>query len=269
MNTQYIKTRLIALLGEKPVLFLQALRFIYLLYSKSNKDPEVALLQAFLDKGDTAIDVGASGANWTYWLHRRVGKTGMVYAFEADPYYAAATNLVMKMLRMQGTQLFPFGLSDADEDVPLRIVDSAGMRLSGLSHVDKNANRQDGSVKVVNLKRLDSLIQENPRLLTTKLIKCDVEGYELFVFRGATEVLERSRPFVILEAGRFESQGYSARDLLEFFHSRDYASFALIGNNVLARTDKSMEHHSALTVNRILLPKERLAGLQGKISFRD
>lgn len=265
MNTRYIKTKLIGALGEKPMVFIQALRFVYLLYSKHNTDPEIALLPTLVRKGDTVIDVGASGANWTYWLQRSVGKTGFVYAFEADPYYALATHLAIKLLRLKGTRLFPHGLSDSDEEVPLRVIDSEGLRLSGLSHIDKNASKVSSGVNVVNLKRLDSLIREHPRLLTTKLIKCDVEGYELFVFRGAVEILDRSRPFVILETGNFETQGYSGSDLFEFFHSRHYASFALTGDNTLAPTNTAMEHEKALSVNRVLLPLEQITLVQDKI----
>ena len=264
MNTQEMKTRLIGALGEKPVAYVQALRFIYILLARPNPDPEVSLLPALVRQGDTTIDVGANGANWTYWLCRSVGKTGFVYAFEADPYYARATDLAIRIMRLKGVRLFPFGLSDSDEEVPLRVTDVYGQRLSGLSHIDKKAEPGRG-VNVVPLKRLDSLIKDNPQLISTKLIKCDVEGYELFVFRGAVELVERSRPFVILEVGNFESQGYSGEDLLEFFSSRNYASYAMVDETTLAPTNPSMGHEKALSVNRVLLPKERIGDLRESI----
>jgi FkbM family methyltransferase len=265
MNSEQIKTKLIGAFGEKPVAFIQAVRFLYLLFRRPTPDPEIALLPVLLEKGDTVVDVGANGANWTYWLHRQVGNTGLVYAFEADPYYARATAIAIRLLRMKGVHLFPFGLSESDEELPLVIADAQGSRLSGLSHIDKNAEKHGRNFQIVRLKRLDSLIGDFPRLAATKLIKCDVEGYELLVFRGAVEILERSRPYIVLETGHYEMQGYSARDVFEFFAERDYASYAMLRDDTLARTDPMMEHPGTLGVNRVMLPREKLMILKDKI----
>ncbi len=245
--------------------FIQALRFIKLLYTKKSIEPEILLLPKFLRRGDTTIDVGANGADWTYWLHRNVGKTGLVYAFEADSYYAVATDLAIKLLRLKGVQLFPYGLSDVEEEVALRVTDPAGLRLTGTSQIDRNADANNVGVKRVKVKRLDSLMEDFPRLVETKLIKCDVEGYELFVFRGAMRIIERSRPFVILEIGHYDTEGYSGRDVYNFFDSREYISLAMIGDNTLARTNPAMEHEKAISVNRVMVPKERLSDIQDKI----
>ncbi len=265
MNTQQIKTRLIETIGERPTAFLQALRFIYLLYTKQDTDPEIALLPKLLNKGDTAVDVGANGANWTYWLHGIVGRTGSVYAFEADPYYAAATDLTIRLMRLKGVRLFPYGLSDVEEKVKLQVNDSGGLRLTGKSRIDRNANENSIGAKSVEVRRLDSLIYDFPKLVTTRLIKCDVEGYELFVFRGAVDIIERSRPVIILETGNFEIQGYGSRDVYDFFDCREYVSFALIGDNTLAKTNNAFEHGKAITVNRVLIPKEQQRSIQDEI----
>jgi len=89
---------LIAIIGNKALAYIQALRFIYLLKTDKSPDPEVQLLPNLLRRGDTAIDVGANGANWTYHLYQSIGKKGEIFAFEADPYYALATELTIKLL---------------------------------------------------------------------------------------------------------------------------------------------------------------------------
>jgi len=259
MNTQRIKSILIRILGERFTACIQALRFVYLLKHSKNPEPEIQLLPRLLNKGDTAVDVGANGASWTYYLHQNVGITGYVFAFEADPYYALATEMAIKFMRLKRVSLFHFGLSDKDEEVPLRVIDSNGLRVSGLGHVDKNADKNEQGVEIVQLKRLDSLIQEHSRILNTKLIKCDVEGYELFVLKGANQLLTKSRPFVILEVGHFGKQGYSARDVYNFFEERGYSAFAMVTNNELSPTDVMLEHEKALSDNRIMIPKEKIA----------
>lgn len=224
-----------------------------------NPDPEIQLLPRLLNEGDTAVDVGANGANWTYSLHQNVGITGHVFAFEADPYYALATEITIKLMRLKKVSFFRFGLSDRDEDVPLQITNSNGLRTSGLGYVDKNADKNEQGVEIVQLKKLDSLIEKHPRILNTTLIKCDVEGYELFVLKGANQILTKARPFVILEIGHFEKQGYSARDIYNFFNEKGYSPFAMVNNNKLSPTGAMLEHENALSLNRILIPKEKIA----------
>jgi len=267
MNTKLIKTRLIETIGEKPTAFLQALRFAYIIKIKSKIDPEISLLPRFLSKGDIAVDVGANSADWTYRLHTNVGKTGRVYAFEAEPYYALATSLAIRMLRMKGVRLFPYGLSDIDGHVALKVMGSNGLRLTGESRIDRNSKADDPGVKKIEVKRLDSLAKEIPELSKTRLIKCDVEGYELFVFKGATEVLTRSRPFVILETGNYESQGYTGEDMFNFFENLEYVPFAMVGKNNISKTDTSLNREGALSVNRVLIPSEQLDNIRRNISI--
>lgn len=55
-------------------------------------------------------------------------------------------------------------------------------------------------------------------------MKCDVEGAELSVLRGASETIDRSRPRVYCEL--YESYctqyGYSSMDVFAFFDARRY-----------------------------------------------
>jgi FkbM family methyltransferase len=253
---------LINLFGEGTVAFIQAIRFVYLLKRRAHTDPEVQLLERFLNVDDVAIDVGANGADWTYDLHQRVGKNGRVYAFEADPYYARATALAVKILGMKGVKLFPFGLSDSEEEAVLRVTDESGLRVSGLGYIDRNAPKDTKGNKAVQLRKLDSLVQDHPALLRTALIKCDVEGYELMVFKGAQEILEKSRPIVILEVGNYEKQGYTARDVMDFFESKQYRAYAMVGGKRLSPTGPMLDHQFALSVNRIMVPRERLGSIE-------
>jgi hypothetical protein len=106
------------------------------------------------------------------------------------------------------------------------------------------------------------LIPEYPELLRTSLLKCDVEGYELFVFKGAQQILSKARPVVILEIGNFEKQGYSAREVHTFFEERHYESFAMAGKDELVATNAWLDHDRAMSVNRVLIPAEKIEGIR-------
>jgi len=142
-----------------------------------------------------------------------------------------------------------------------------GPRYSGLGYVDKDAEINDDDTILVHLRSLDSMLQDYPLLLKTKLIKCDVEGYELFVFQGANKILATSRPFVILEVGNYDKHGYTAQDVYDFFVERQYSCFAMVGNNTLSATDSMMNHDGALSVNRVLIPKEKIDIIQDMIQI--
>jgi FkbM family methyltransferase len=259
MDTQRIKTLLMRSLGESLTARIHGVRFAQLLRSSAASDPEVSLIPRFAGRGDVAVDVGANGANWTRSLHLQVGPEGRVLAFEADPYYARATHHAIRLMRMKGVQLFPFGLSDRAEELPLRVVDEESRRVAGLGYIDRTAATDAAGVTLVRLETLDSLIPAHPELLRTVFLKCDVEGYELFVLRGAQRVLADARPAVVLEIGNFEKHGYSARDLHDFFRERRYESFAMAGDQELVVTDESLHHDRAISVNRVLVPVEKVA----------
>jgi FkbM family methyltransferase len=263
MNTQRVKTLMLKLAGDTWASRIHGLRFAYFLKRFPLPDPEVDLLPRFLHPGDSAVDVGANGANWTHALHRAVGDGGEVFAFEADPYYARATDIAIRIMRMKGVRMFPFGLSDKNEDVLLRIFDDAGQRLSGLGFIDKTAGREGAPI---TLKTLDSLIDQYPRMLSTGVFKCDTEGYELFVFKGARRVIETARPLVILEVGDYAVQGYTAGHLTAFFRTFDYTPFAMISGRKLAKTDDALEHEHALSVNRVLIPSEKIHKVEDLIA---
>lgn len=258
IKLQQLKTISLRFLGTNFTSYIQGLRFAYLLRKRKSFDPETKILNRFLSKGDIAIDIGANGADWTYNLYKKVTSSGTVLAFEADPYYAKATKLTIKIMNMKNVFLIPFGLSDKCENVPLRIKDSDNLRYTGKSYIDKKANKSDKNISLIQLRTLDSFIEEYHEILKTKLIKCDVEGYELFVFKGAMEVLNKARPIIILEVGNFEKHNYDSNTLYKFFEENNYSAFVLLANNKLSKAGQDFNHENAVSVNRILLPNERM-----------
>lgn len=99
------------------------------------------------------------------------------------------------------------------------------LRSTGFSGLARHGRGQFRKIEV-NCVSLDSVL---PHDRSFGLIKVDVEGAELFVFRGATAFLTRDRPAVLFECGPTGPQafGYTAGELYDLFVAHGYAVFFL------------------------------------------
>jgi FkbM family methyltransferase len=87
------------------------------------------------------------------------------------------------------------------------------------------------------LRTMDQYAEENE--CTVDMIKCDVEGSELFVFEGAKKTLERDKPFIFTEMLRKWSAkfDYHPNDIIDLFSSLGYLCFAY-DNDKLKQFDR-------------------------------
>jgi FkbM family methyltransferase len=246
--------------GDRIATWLHALRFRWLACDGHRQEAEMSLVPRFVQAGDVVVDIGASGANWTLALSRQVGFRGHVYAFEADPYYAKVTAKTISLLRLKNVTFFPFGLSDVQETTYLCIQTTDGETMSGTSHVVRDIGMEyvkKGRTVEVKLKRLDDIAMSYPDLLSTRLIKCDVEGFELMVFRGSLNILAKARPVVITEVGHARLHGYEDQELFHFFSELRYRCYMLrsMGGYLRVLSDASglPEGYGG---NVIMLPEE-------------
>ncbi len=145
-------------------------------------------LKTYLKEGMVFADVGANIGSHAINAARLVGKTGSVFAFEADPdtYRLLAGNIQSNGLR----------------NIELRqtcVSDHVGT-LSFYKHKDsaKSSIVDRGEKLSVTLPSdtLDNLIPANAKI---DVLKVDVEGAELSVLRGATGVFTgQRRPSVVI-----------------------------------------------------------------------
>ncbi|MGA2263185.1 MAG: FkbM family methyltransferase [Acidobacteriota bacterium] len=93
------------------------------------------------------------------------------------------------------------------------------------------------------------------------LLKIDVEGAELFVLRGAREVLSSLHPTVLFEVGHQNLRpfGILPSDLYKFFEDVGYRVMSL---NQRALSEVDFGHASIAEHEFIALPKTELAGGQ-------
>jgi len=78
----------------------------------------------------------------------------------------------------------------------------------------------------VRLYQLDAFCRER-RIERLDLIKCDVEGFEYFVFQGVHDVLSRLRPagFCEVEHPYMEGNGLQPEQVFALFREHGYRAF--------------------------------------------
>lgn len=182
--------------------------------------PELPPLLPYLDPGDVFLDVGVHAGSWAIPASRAL-RAGHVYGFEALPYYARVLKVTLRLLGRRNITVVPAAVSDRPGQVSVLWRDAAGHRLTGHTHITRGGENGD-TVQVPAL-TIDDFCRERD-IARVRLIKCDVEGAELMVLRGAAATIDRCRPLVFCElydqyCARY---GYTAADVFAFFAGRNY-----------------------------------------------
>ncbi len=159
------------------------------------------------------IDIG-SHMGWYARLMANANPKLQVFAFEPDP-----ENFSYVECNLQDTSNSKCFMSGVGE------TDGSGSLWKGRTCDLHSTARGKGSSIPVDIVSLDSFCKEQ-KLKEVDFIKCDVEGAELFVLKGAKEIFASERPPVwMLEiAETFMGEaGYSSADILSFFKESDHS----------------------------------------------
>ena len=145
-----------------------------------------------LSEGDVLIDVGANIGVFTVPAAQKVGPRGKVLAAEPSPavFPYLAQNILMNGL--DNVVALSVAASDQNRDgVPFYAAPSDHFGMGAL------APQFHSEPQFVRTKTLDNIVAENAAQ-RIRVLKVDVEGHEIAVFRGAQDLLTSSQPPVIV-----------------------------------------------------------------------
>jgi len=173
---------------------------------------EIAAMLGLIRSGDTVVDVGAHKGSYLYWLRHAAGPNGRVLAFEPQHVLAAYLREVVTAMRWRNVRIENQGLSDRRGTLALHIPGMAGAVSPGASFEADITSRADCHTVEVGVTTLDELFP--PEAHPPSLIKCDVEGHELAVFRGGERLLREESPAILFEC---EARHLGGRPVAEVF----------------------------------------------------
>lgn len=168
------------------------LRYWYTL-AQARIDIEAKILARYVRPRSTAVDVGAHAGLVTYLLARSGAET--VHSFE--PLSEWRRVLEAWARERVDVRVHPFACSDQEGEFTLRIPKGPGGRLLH-SRASIEVPQMPHVTEVVRTTILDKLAEKGD-LRDVSVIKIDVEGHEDAVLRGASGLLARDRPALMIE----------------------------------------------------------------------
>jgi FkbM family methyltransferase len=155
---------------------------------------ELAELLRVVARGDTVIDVGANIGMITVPLALATHDDGLVVALEPLPDNVRRLRANLERNALSNVRVVEAAAGPVDGVATLHTA-----RDAAFGSLDAVVKYRAASEIEVPLRSLDSVWQElgEPRV---SLVKIDVEGTELDVLRGATALLTRDRPALLVEA---------------------------------------------------------------------
>ena len=199
-------------------------------------EPEINLLPHFVHPGDIVIDIGANLAQYTYFLSKLVGPSGKVFAFEPMKYTFKILQRIVKKLKLENVELKNIALGEKEGELEFILpFNNFGLKDVYTSHLYTQEENTKGTIEKVQVVTLDKFWQRFPILEKTTFLKCDVEGQELLVFKGAKTFLSQCQPVILCEIEKRYTKryGYSPKDLFNFLRNFGYKAFVFVSNKLV------------------------------------
>jgi FkbM family methyltransferase len=231
-----VKTILYPVANDKTYKYVQAISKAWDIKKGTWNEPELDLLGIGLKSGDTTLDIGANFGIYAHYMSRAVGKTGKVYSFEPVPFTFETLKIVAKLLGFShNVELVEKGCGDENGTIHFSVpTQESGAFSTGQAYIEGRNDDRDGKDKQVRwhgtknveaeIVRLDDFL---PEIESLPLIKADIEGAELFCFRGAEKLIDKHLPTTVCEINPWFLEGFGIRleELTNFFTDKDYKIF--------------------------------------------
>lgn len=186
-------------------------------YEKVDSDMILSLIEPDYHVFDIGANIG--------WYSLNIAKlypNAKISSFEPVPSTFQGLQRNIEINNSQNIQIYNFGFSDEEKSLTFYLQADSSVSASA-SNITDSANAME---VVCNVRRLDDFVRE----LGCKIdfVKCDVEGAELFVYRGGLEAIRVNLPIIFTEMLRKWSAkfDYHPNEIIELLSEMGYRCFA-------------------------------------------
>jgi len=188
---------------------------------------EMDLLAKIMPERATAFDIGAN-IGWFTLFFATLPQVKKVYAFEPIPYTFDYLRRHLKLNRVKNAQAFNCGLGEtAAKTTFYWTPEETGS--ASMTNIQQRSKINKVKCKITTV---DKFMKN--RKISLDLIKCDVEGAELFVFKGAVNTLKKYQPIIYTEMLRKWSKkfDYHPDDIINLLADLGYRCYGYIGDKI-------------------------------------
>jgi len=171
-----------------------------------------------LSEGMVCIDIGSNIGYYALLEGAKIGKNGTVWAIEPSPENFSTLVYNTKLQQNHNIHTFNFAIGDKNSEIEFLI----GKKSNWSKVKDGNdlIKSEDKIIKVP-VKTLDSFVKDN-EIEKIDLLRMDVEGYENNIIDGATEVLIKFKPKIMIEIHKMIMGKKGTRAILEKLSKINY-----------------------------------------------
>lgn len=182
---------------------------------------ESRILYSLIESDAVIFDIGAN-IGWHSLSMAKENSSAKIYAFE--PIKQIYDSLIRNIeINCANIKAFNLGFSDSVKNAEFYYDNEYCSRSS-----TANLSEENVATKSCQLTTIDRFI-ESRNINNLDLIKCDVEGHELFVYKGAIKSIRRFKPIIFSEmlrkwAAKFD---YHPNDIIDLLGSEGYDCYSI------------------------------------------
>ena len=176
---------------------------------------EFATIQRHVRSGDIVCDIGANKGSFVLWLSRWC-RNGAVVAFEPQPLLAHSLAEMCGSLGLSNVKVEAEAVYARSGIIDLFVPNGHSPGASLIGNFRTTQASEAVSVPAISL---DDYFDRDKRVT---LLKIDVEGAELDVFKGAERILREQSPLLVFECENRHIESGSVQDVFSYLMSLGY-----------------------------------------------
>lgn len=235
-----LRATLLQSLGHRNYLALVSDVYIRLIRNGflKKKYPELFYLKQLVKPGFVCVDIGANVGYYSVFLSQYAGKSGHVHAVEPVDLFAGIFSKNIASFGLGNVTLHHTALGGETKTIQMGTPVIDGVFRHGLTKVIEDKTDTGMQTYEVQMRVPDELFATLERF---DFLKCDVEGYEVFIMPHFMQTITKFKPLIQMEISSKENR----EQIFKLFVPAGYKIYGLFENNL-----EELSHADALNYEK-------------------